>query len=170
MGPIEEFTTKKALIKAMDEVAVQDILDEKARHSTMRAASQPLVWFKLQKHVNDSRASKYLCQIRAGASGLGNRFMNAYGKKYTDCPACLQIGMQEELWEGHVVFRCPLVKRLRRQVGVVGYAKEAAKRGVVGEHMLLRKYLGDDGSCPAELLDRGVKAQKLISKWMADLH
>ena len=41
IGPICNFTSKKAVRKAIDEEAVNDILDVKSRHSTMIAASQP---------------------------------------------------------------------------------------------------------------------------------
>ena len=43
-------------------------------HSTLGSASQPGSWFKLQSHVNDSKASKALCRFRARNDLLGNRY------------------------------------------------------------------------------------------------
>ena len=170
IGPIADFTSKKALKKAMDDAAIQTVIDVKQDHPTMRAASQPETWFKLQRHVNDSHASKSLCRARTGTMGLGNRFRNEFGEKYEECPACRLVGRSCELWEGHVVFSCPIVRQLRRHLRVREYKKEAEKRGFIEEEMLMHSYLGDDGSCHQDLLRRGSIVQRLVDAWMSQIH
>ena len=56
---------------------------------SMFAVSQTWDWFKLQGHVNDSLASKYLVRVRGGNTQLGNRYKNRYGFKYEWCPSWL---------------------------------------------------------------------------------
>ena len=73
IGTISNYTSKKRLHKALVDRAVTHVLTVKREHSTLMAASQPSIWFKLQSHVNDSKASKALCRFRAGNTQLGNR-------------------------------------------------------------------------------------------------
>ena len=170
IGPIKDFISKNSLRRELDDLAVQEILDVKSGHPTMRAASQPAKWFVLQAHVNDSQASRDLCRARSGAMCLGNRFRNGYGELYEACPACERLGRRVELWEGHVVFHCPLVNNLRRQLRVQEYRREAEKRGCLDATTLMRKYLGDDGSDAVDLLRRGAKVRQLIDSWMMEVH
>ena len=170
IGPLADFVSRKALQDALTDMTVQSILDKKSSHSTMRAASQPRKWFVLQKHVNDSQASKALCRARAGAMDIGNCFKNSYGMKYEYCPACVRLGRQVELWEGHVVFSCPVVQNLRRMSGILGYKRGAESRGVWEEAIILRKYLGDDETDPSEPLKRGSKVKKLVDAWTLAVH
>jgi len=64
----------------------------------------------MQDHVNDSKGSKYLYQVRGG-----NRYKNRYGFKYEFCPHCETFGLHFELTETHVIIECPVVASLRRE-------------------------------------------------------
>ena len=66
VGIIMDFKTKNLLIKAISNKAVSYVVGIKTQRSTLNAVPQPWDWFKLQVHVNDSRASKTLYQVRGG--------------------------------------------------------------------------------------------------------
>ena len=69
----------------------------------------PWTRFKLQSHVNDSKSSKTICQVRGGNAQLGNRYKNRYGFKYDVCPHCESKGLNIKLTKQHVIFECPVV-------------------------------------------------------------
>ena len=84
IGLIVNFKKKSHLQAALTNKAVAFVLSVKRQHSTLNTAPQPWNWFKMQDHVNDSKASKILCQVRGGNAQLGNRYKNRYGFKFLD--------------------------------------------------------------------------------------
>ena len=78
VGLIHNFTKKEHLQAAITHKAVAFVMGVKRQHSTLNTAPKPWKWFKIQDHVNDSKGSKYLCQVRGGNAQLGNRYKNGY--------------------------------------------------------------------------------------------
>ena len=65
---------------------------------------KPRNWFKIQEHVNDLKASKFLRQIRGvGDAQWGNHYKNQLGLKYEYCPHPF-FGLQIKLVDSHVIF------------------------------------------------------------------
>ena len=104
-------------------------------HSTLQSASQPGSWFKLQSHVNDSKASKALCRFRARNDLLGNRYKDRYGCIHVWCPWCMDRGVQGKLSENHVVSaQC-------RSFSISEFLSTKMGRGVGSIKLVLRAYL-----------------------------
>ena len=93
VGLIANYAKKTHLQAAIAQKAVAFVLSVKRQHSTLNTTPQPWHWFKMQEHVNDSKASKILCQVRRGNAQLGNRYKNRYGFKYEFCPHCETFGL-----------------------------------------------------------------------------
>ena len=170
VGNIMNFKTKKLLIQAITYKAVSYVVGIKTQHATLNAVPQPWDWFRLQVHVNDSRASKTLCQVRGGNAQLGNRYKNRFGKKYEWCPYCATLGVQEKLNEAHVILVCPCVSNQRRSFHISNYMATYRTKGPISNINLLSKYLGGDGANNKELMDRGRKLNVLIEKWISTTH
>ena len=88
VGNIFRYKNKQLLQAAVTQKAVAFVMKVKRQHSTLNTTPQPWTWFKLQTHVNDSKSSKILCQVRGGNAQLGNRYKNRYGFKYDVFPHC----------------------------------------------------------------------------------
>ena len=155
VGLIQNFTKKQHLQAAITHKAVAYVLSVKRQHSTLNTTPQPWNWFKMQNHVNDSKGSKYLCQVRGGNAQLGNRYKNRYGFKYEFCPHCEINGLNFKLTETHVIFECPIVASLRRELKLSKYLATYKTRGPLANFRILRKYLGGDGSNGKTLTERG---------------
>ena len=170
VGTIATFVSKKELQKAMSDRAVSFVVTTKRAHSSVVAASQPWKWFRLQGFVNDSRASKTLCRIRAGNAELGNRYKDRYGCTHVYCPWCLSKGVRARLVESHVVLVCPCVAAQRRDFGIAEFHSNSVVRGKKPIWQILRAYLGGDGSDQVVLLERGRKMAVLLESWLAASH
>ena len=109
VGVIPDIPSKLCLPRKLRTAAAVFVMSVKSSHVSMLAVAQPWKWFRLQGHVNDSLASKYLCMVRGGNAQLGNRYKNRYGFKYEGCPSCLSLGLNLKLGEAHVLFGCPAV-------------------------------------------------------------
>jgi hypothetical protein len=131
---------------------------------------QPWKWFKMQEHVNDSKGSKYLCQVRGGNAQLGNRYKNRYGFKYEFCPHCETYGLNFKLTETHVIFECPIVASLRRELKISNFMAKHKTKGPIANFRILQKYLGGDGSSGKTLTERGRKLAKIIESWLTAIH
>ena len=139
--PIQGMTIR-GLKKAILEVAASDVLEAKQAHPSMSSMPQPVSWFRLQSHVNDSMESKTLNQIRAGNAQLGNRMKNRLGKQWKLCPWCGVCGRNYSLRESHVILLCG-ANRVERQVeGVAKYLEDKMRSGVSEPYLILREYLG----------------------------
>ena len=170
IGTISNYTSKKLLHNALVDRAVTHVLTIKREHSTLKAASQPGSWFKLQSHVNDSKASKALCRFRAGNAQLGNRYKDRYGCTHVWCPWCMDRGVQVKLSEAHVVFKCPCVSAQRRSFGISEFLNNELGRGVDSIRLVLRAYLGGDGANKNDLLGRGRSLAILVETWLTARH
>ena len=170
IGLIVNFKKKSHLQAALTNKAVAFVLNVKRQHSTLNTAPQPWNWFKMQDHVNDSKASKVLCQVRGGNAQLGNRYKNRYGFKYEFCPHCEIFGLHIKLTESHVIFECPAVATVRRELKISNYLAAQKTKGTRSNARILRNYLGQDGSKGKSLLERGKRLGKLIEKWLTATH
>ncbi len=99
VGNIFKYKTKKLLLTAVTRKAVAYVMNVKRQHSTLITTPQPWNWFKIQSHVNDTKSSKILCQVRGGNAQLGNRYKNRYGFIYDVCPHCELLGLNIKLTE-----------------------------------------------------------------------
>ena len=170
VGNIFKFKKKQLLQIAVTQKAVAYVLNVKRQHSTIFTTPQPWNWFKLQKHVNDSRSSKILCQVRGGNAQLGNRYKNRYGFKYDVCPHCELLGLNIKLSESHVIFECPIVAKLRRDLYISNFMSEYKAKGPIANVRVLKAYIGGDGSTGKILMTRGKKLEKIIEQWLSSVH
>ena len=145
-------------------------MNVKRQHSTLNTTPQPWTWFKLQPNVNDSKSSKIICQVRGGNALLGNRYKNRYGFKYDVCPHCESKGLNIKLTEQHVIFECPIVAKLRRDLYISNFMSESKANGPIANVRVLRAYLGGDGSSKQTLMIRGKKLNKMIESWLTAIH
>lgn len=126
---------------------------------------QPRVWFRLQGHVNDTKASMTLNQTRAGNLKLGNRMKNAYGMQGKNCPWCARQGTNAVLNEAHVIMACQAVSRLRDYHGISDYVRGSMSTRPTPMGRILRNYLGQDGADSKTILKRGYAIHKLTTSW-----
>ena len=159
---IQNFTKKEHLKAAITHKAVAFVMGVKRQHSTLNTAPKPWKWFKIQDHVNDSKGSKYLCQVRGGNAQLGNWYKNRYGFKYKFCPHCKTYGLHLKLTETYVILECPIVASLRRELKLSNFMATYKAKGPLANFRILRKYLGGDGSNGKTLTERGWKLAKII--------
>ena len=117
---IPSFESRSGLSKALFAAAVGYVLKVKLLHSSMKSVPQPWDWFRIQPHVNDFLASKFLCMTSGGNARQGNRFPN-YGMKYDCCPNCEHRGVTVKLNEAHVIFSCLAVSGQRLGLGLSAY-------------------------------------------------
>ena len=170
VGSIAMFRSRKGLQKAMSDRAVRFVVSTKRGHSSAVAASQPWKWFRLQGFVNDSRASRTLCRVRAGNAELGNRYKDRYGCTHVLCPWCLSKGVRARLVESHVVLICPCVAAQRRDFGIADFHLTYVAHGKKPLWHILRAYLGGNGSDQVILLERGRKMAVLLESWLVKSH
>ena len=170
IGLIHNYTKKQHLQAAITHKAVAFVMSVKRQHSTLNTTPQPWNWFNMQNHVNDSKGSKYLCQIRGGNAQLGNRYKNRYGFKYEFCPHCENYGLHCKLTETHVIFECPIVASLRRELKLSKFIATYKAKGPLANFRILRKYLGGDGSNGKTLTERGRKLAKIIEGLLTAVH
>ena len=170
IGVISDFERRQDLVKAMADRAVKFVMKVKRSHPSVGAIPQPWKWFQLLAHVNNSKASKLLSQIRGGNAQLGNRYRNRYGIMYELCPFCEDLGVRVRLGESHVVLRCPAVAAQRRALGVSRFVSLGKVRGLHGNQAILRAYLGEDWADKGVLLNWGRKLAVLNEAWMTSVH
>ena len=157
VGNIFKYKNKQLLQAAVTQKAVAFVMKVKRQHSTLNTTPQPWTWFKLQTHVNDSKSSKILCQVRGGNAQLGNRYKNRYGFKYDVCPHCESKELNIKLTE-HAIFECPVVAKLRRDLYISNFMSEYKAKGPIANVRVLQAYLGEDGST------------KQIESWLTAIH
>jgi hypothetical protein len=167
IGIISTFVNSSQLNKSLKYYAMQFVMDVKNIHPTVDIVPQPLFWFKLQGHVNDSLASQWLCRVRGGNAQLGNRYKNKYEKIYEFCPHCITLGHQHRLDETHVILCCPLGADLRRDLGVFAFA--ASRPGLCPKSTMMY-YVGGYLAQKTILLERGRSMGVLIEDWMIKIH
>ena len=171
VGIITAYSTRKELNDALRDRSVSHVMAVKSEHTTMAVVPQPKSWFKLQRHVTDSFASRTLCCVRAGNTLLGNRFKNRYGRRYDMCPHCmLVLHKHAVLRESHVLFNCPVVSRQRRSLGLTQYKLRSLRRGPCTAQAVLRSYLGGDGADTMQLLERGKRMAIILEAWLVKIH
>ncbi len=98
------FSTNRRIIKeAIKQYQVNTVRSLKAGFSSLTWMSEPVRWFTLQPHVNDSQESRTINRFRAADVGLGNRRPNSWGFQYANCPLCEEDGNVFVLNELHVI-------------------------------------------------------------------
>ena len=170
IGIIGDFASFKALDRSLKAYAVRRVMEVKESHTSMMSTPIPVQWFKVQGHVNDSIASKWLCLVRGGNAQLGNRYRNKYDKTYLTCPRCSSVGNEVKLNEAHVVLACTAVYGLRRDLGIYEYLVSANNNGYLSNQEVLRLYVGGDLATPGALMNRGRALNSIIQAWLTSIH
>ena len=153
---------KSRLKKRLTEIAVQGVLKQKRRFVSLNCMPIPLVWFKLQPHVCDSKAGGLLNRLRAGDAGLGNRRPNIHGSTTKWCPLCLDKGLVSHLSEHHVVVSCQALANERSSTGL-GVLMTGS---TWCSSTVLTRILGGDNASKGVLLKRSEKLCLLLERWM----
>ena len=149
-------------------MAMLHVLDVKREHSTMAVVPQPQVWFKLQRHVNDSLWSKVINCARGGNMGLENRMKNRLDEQYKTCPLCEDKGIIRRLKEAHVLFGCSVTGFIRRNAGIPLFVrKHISKDSPKAATLLLRLYLGGDHCDQEEIMGRAKALSKVVEEWFS---
>jgi len=159
---ITRFTLKE-LKSRISHVASLAVLDIKREHDSVSSLPQPRTWFVLQPHVNDSWYSKILNMTRAGNMRLGNRMKNRKDIQVKYCPWCEAQSIRVRLNESHLILSCGGVKEERTKEGVQAYFRRHS--GKMANHLVLRMYLGQDGSKPDALRLRGATIHRIVEAW-----
>ena len=157
--------TKRKIAPLIRRLASLVILEEKQHLKSMVCLSQPMVWFTLQKHANDSLAGKILNMMRGGNFLLGNRGKNIQGKQWKECPWCLISGDHEPLRESHVILACRAASVVRRHTGITNFYQLHYNQGLASLEMILKQFLGQDWAETHTLLDRARSISKLRDVW-----
>ena len=89
---------------------------------------------------------------------------------YDFCPHCEAFGLHIKLVESHVIFECPMVASLRRELKLSNYMAAHKAKGPIANVKILRSYLGGDGSNGKSLMERGRKLGKIIEAWLTAVH
>ena len=80
------------------------------------------------------------------------------------------LGLNIKLTESHVIFECPIVAKLRRDLYISKFMSEFKAKGPIANVRVLRAYLGGDGSAGQTLMVRGRKLGKMIESWLTAVH
>ena len=75
-----------------------------------------------------------------------------------------------KLTESHVIFECPAVATVRRELKISNFLASQKAKGTIANARILRNYLGQDGSKEKSLIERGKKLGKIIEKWLTETH
>jgi len=109
--PVQDFFSagRKQIKEIIKQYQINTVHIMKGGYSSLVWMCEPIKWFTLQPHVNDSQESRTLNRFRSADVGLGNRRLNSWGYQYTDCPLCDEDGKGFELNELHVILCCSSV-------------------------------------------------------------
>ena len=150
--------------KVMHNSAVTKVLNLMREHVSLWSLPQPVGWFKLQRHVNDSSLCGVLSRFRAGDAGLGNRRPTLAGKTYKSCPLCSAQGINNVLNEPHVVLQCQSVSFERQATGILDFASNYS--GLRKSHLVLKDYLGGDDAEYNVLHQRAQALGFMLDTWL----
>ena len=138
----------------------------KGGYSSLAWMSEPIKWFTLQPHVNDSQESRTLNRFRTADLGLGNRRPNTWGFQYTDCLLCEEDGNGFILNELHVILCCPSVGFERWTRGIDKYIGECHVRGLYSPGVILKEFFGGDGADNTTMMGRAKDLKCLHEAWL----
>ena len=166
--PVRDFfaATKTQVKYIIKHQQIDAIRIMKGSHTSLAWMSEPIVWFTLQPHVNDSPESRTLNRFRAADVGLGNRRPNTWGFKYTNCPLCEEDGNEFKLNEAHVVVICPSVGFERWTRGIDQFIGECNSRNIHSHWEVLKEFLGGDGADKAIMMARAKDLSCLLEAWL----
>ena len=125
-------------------------------------------WFKKEEHINDSLASKVLCEFRCGNAKLGNRMPIEGGIRIKLCPFCTTDDDYVLINESHVVIQCKQLNSVRNAMDINFPIKEWQKQQISPIRQL-RLLLGGDGSEPELLFNRAIELALLRDAWTKEL-
>ena len=125
-------------------------------------------WFKKQDHINDSIASKILCEFRSGNAKLGNRMPIDGGIRIKLCPFCSTNEEYVLVNESHIVTQCRQLKGVRQNLNINKLLKEWCVQKISPIHQL-RLLLGSDGSEPEILFERALDLALIRDAWIQEL-
>ena len=144
---------------------ITENLTRKASMTSLRWMPDPIKWFSLQSHVNDSNEFRALSRFRAGDAGLGNRRPNVHGRTYKQCPWCNTLGLLVDLNEFHVGVECPGVGFVRPAVGISHYL-ESRSVDSLPLGMIFKDYLGGDGANAQTMGARASSLNSILDNWL----
>ena len=150
--------------KAMHNSAVTTVLNLMREQISLWCLPQPVGWFKLQRHVNDSSLCGVLSRFRAGDAGLGNRRPTLAGNMYKLCPLCLAQGINSVLNEPNVVLQCQSVSYERWATGILDFPSTYS--GLRKDHLVLKDYLGGDDAGNNVLHQRAQALSFMMDTWL----
>ena len=101
--------------------AVAFLLSVKRQHSTSNTTPRPWKWFKMQEHVVILKQVKLYSKSGEEMLNSATGTKNLYGFKYEYCQHCETFGLHIKLVESHVIFECPMVATLRRELKISNY-------------------------------------------------
>jgi len=161
------FSANKRQIKeAIKQYQVNTVRSLKAGFSSLTWMSEPVRWFTLQPHVNDSQESRTINRFRAADVGLGNRRPNSWGSQYTNCPLCEEDGNEFVLNELHVILCCPSIGFERWTRDIDKYIGECNVRGLYSPGEIMKGFLGGDGADNVTMMGRAKDLKCLLDAWL----
>ena len=161
------FSANRRIIKeAIKQYQVNTVRSLKGGFSSLAWMSEPVRWFTLQPHVNDSQESRTINRFRAADVGLGNRRPNSWGFQYTNCPLCEEDGNVFVLNELHVILCCPSVGFERWTRDIDKYIGECNVRGLYSPGEIMKDFLGGDGANNVTMMGRAKDLKCLLDAWL----
>jgi len=156
---------KRTLRNKLRDLHIAETLSTKASLSSLLWMPDPVSWFTLQPHVNDSNEFRVLSMFRAGDAGLGNRRPNMHGKSYKICPWCNELGMTVPLNELHVGAVCPGVGFVRRTKNINQYLEtNVSVSRPLG--VIFKDFLGGDGANAQTMAVRAAALSCILESWI----
>ena len=138
----------------------------KGGYSSLVWMSEPIKWFTLQPHVNNSQESRTLNRFRTADLRLGNRRPNTWGYQYTDCLLCEEDGNGFILNELHVILCCPSVGFERWTRGIDKYIGEFHVQGLYSPGVIMKEFFGGDGADNTTMMGRAKDLKCLHEAWL----
>ena len=160
-----QLVRKGTLRQKLRDLHISENLSRKAALPSLLWMPDPVRWFSLQPHVNDSDEFRTLSMFRAGDAGLGNRRPNVLGGSYKHCPWCKELGATVALNELHVGVVCPGVAFARFAKGITQYMeRHVSNSRPIG--MIFKDYLGGDGANARTMAARASSLTTVLENWI----
>ena len=155
-------TALRSMLKDLD---ISENLTRKASLTSLLWMPDPLIWFSLRSHVNDSNEFRVLGRFRAADAGLGNRRPNVHERTYKQCPWCNMLELLVDLNEFHVGVECPGVGFVLPAVGISHYL-ESRSVDSLPLGMIFKDYLGGDGANAQTMGARASSLNSILDNWL----
>ena len=147
-------TGKKGKKQIEAQISQWDFRDKKLKiegKTSLKWQPKKFLYEGKQPYLNGSQESKIITNFR-----LGNG-IEQVDKKDSLCPLCYDAKGNNE---AHLVMTCPNTKEARKSCGLDEWIQ--SQNTFLTEDEKLRKFLGDDGSLPKQILDRATKLETFL--------